>query len=107
MDGLTLMSEPNELQSWISRLRSEAKVQKEERRAFEDGQTAFLSGEAITACRLKLPARRNAWERGWHEAKRSRIELEAIKTMTAQERKRIKESIETLRSQFDFLKKEG
>jgi len=53
-----------EIRQALGRHKSEAKEDRAIQRAFEDGQTAQLLGESLASCRLKLPARRNALERG-------------------------------------------
>jgi ribosome modulation factor len=72
------------------------------RRAFEDGQTACLAGEPVMACPLRLPARRNAWERGWIDAEHQRTEAEARRSLSPKDRARGQAELPELRKQFPF-----
>gem|GEM_PF-1285328 len=69
------MNEAAEIKRAISQVKHYAKEERAVQRAFEDGQTAQLSGKPLPRCQLKLPARRNAWERGWLDAERKRENL--------------------------------
>ena len=68
-------------------------------------QTAQLSGEPLTRCRLKLPARRNVWERGWHEAHQVLEEERACRSLKPEDRMRIRDANKGLRDQFGLLRK--
>jgi len=66
------MNEAAEIKRAISQVKHDAKEERAVQRAFEDGQTAQLVGETLASCRLKILARRNAWERGWLDAEPKR-----------------------------------
>ena len=99
------MAELTEIRQALGRQKSEQREERAIQRAFEDGQTAQLSGEPLTRCRLKLPARRNAWERGWHEAHRVMEEERARRSLKPEDSMRIRDAIKGLRDQFGFLRK--
>ncbi len=54
--------------------------------AFDEGRFAFVSGIPRDGCRFRKPARRNAWERGWLESERERVEHDSIKAMSEAEK---------------------
>jgi ribosome modulation factor len=89
-------NERAEIQAMAARLRAEAREEKAIQRAFEDGQGAHLAGEPVTACPLRLPARRNAWERGWQDA-------EARRSLSPEDRARGRAGVAELRARFPFL----
>jgi ribosome modulation factor len=96
-------NERTELRATVARLKAEAREEKALQRAFEDGQGACLAGEPVTACPLRLPARRNAWERGWRDAERQRAEGEVRRSLSPEERARGQAELAELRKRFPFL----
>lgn len=50
--------------------------------AFDEGRFAFASGITRDECRFRNTAKRNAWERGWLESEREKIEHVGIATLS-------------------------
>jgi ribosome modulation factor len=92
------MNEAAEIKRAISQAKHDAKEERAVQRAFEDGQTAQLVGETLESCRLKIPARRNAWERGWLDAERKRAEHESIKAMSEAEKAEARQKLSAIKS---------
>lgn len=80
------LNEAAEIRRGIRRAIHDAKEELAVQRAFEDGQSAQLVGESLASCRLRIPARRNAWERGWLDADRKRAEYDLIRNMSEDEK---------------------
>jgi ribosome modulation factor len=86
-----------EIRSEISRIKASKKEAKVLDAAFDEGRFAFISGIARDACRFRNPARRNAWERGWLESERERVEHDSIKSMSASEKAKTRENLSSLK----------
>jgi ribosome modulation factor len=101
------INEQAELRATVARLKAEARAEAREdkalQRAFEDGQGACLAGEPVTACPLRRPARRNAWERGWRDTERQRAETEVRRSLSPEDRAKGQAELAELRKKFPFL----
>ena len=86
-----------EIRSEVSKLRASEKEAKILDAAFDEGRVAFISGITRDGCRLRNPARRNAWERGWLESERERAEHDAIKTMSESEKAETRKKLSALK----------
>jgi len=95
------VNEAAEIKRAISQAKHDAKEERAVQRAFEDGQTAQLSGEPLTSCRLKLPARRNSWERGWLDTERKRAEQNVIKGMSETEKADIRQNLSSIKTMLE------
>jgi ribosome modulation factor len=95
------VNEAAEITRAISQAQHDAKEERAIQRAFEDGQTAQLVGETLASCRLKLPARRNAWERGWLDTERKRAEYNAIKNISNDEKLQTLKRLSALKAMTD------
>jgi ribosome modulation factor len=65
--------------------------------AFDEGRFAFVSGITRDECRLRNPARRNAWERGWLESEREKAEHDSIKSMSEDEKAETRQKLSALK----------
>lgn len=70
--------------------------------AFEMGRAAYLSKEPVTACRLRAPARKNAWIRGWREAEQYFLEIRTRAGMDPEERRKTAERLSEVRDWILF-----
>ena len=75
-----------EIRAEVSKLKASEKEAKILDAAFDEGRFAFISGITRDGCRFRNPARRNAWERGWLESERERVEHDSIKAMSEAEK---------------------
>lgn len=87
-----------ELRAEVSKLKASEKEAKILEAAFDEGRFAFVSGISRDGCRLRNPARRNAWERGWLESERERAEHDAIKRMSETEKTATRQKLSALRT---------
>jgi ribosome modulation factor len=71
-----------EIRAEIERLKASEKEARVLDAAFNEGRFAFVSGLARDECRFRNPARRNAWERGWLESEREKVEQDSVKGMS-------------------------
>ena len=95
------MNEAAEITRAISQAQHDAKEERAIQRAFEDGQTAQLVGETLASCRLKLPARRNAWERGWLDTERKRAEHDVLKTMSEAQKAETRQKLSAIKTMLE------
>jgi ribosome modulation factor len=66
--------------------KADERYEREVQRAQDDGRTAYCAGLPLEACRLKKGHKRNAWLRGWTEAKRQTDEWEAVRRLPESEK---------------------
>ena len=92
-----MSKEHSEIRSEVSRLKASAKEAQILDAAFDEGRFAFVSGKSRDECRFRNPARRNAWERGWLESERERVEHDSIKGMSEDERAETLQKLSALR----------
>lgn len=95
--------ESSEIRSAIARQRAGERVATSLRRVFDAGHSARLSGDSVTACRLRRADRRNAWMRGWQFADQMVAENQAMRSMTPEERARGLKAVAVLRGKLPFL----
>jgi ribosome modulation factor len=91
----------SELKAAKAAIRSRERMDRSTQQAFQHGQSAFLAEIPLDSCRLKTPSKRNAWERGWRDAERIRLEQEALKSTSASEKDQILSALGKLK---DLLK---
>jgi ribosome modulation factor len=91
----------SEIRSEVSKLRASEKEAKILTAAFDEGRFSFISGISRDGCRFRNPARRNAWERGWLESERERVEHDSIKTMSEGEKAETREKLSALKAMID------
>jgi ribosome modulation factor len=86
-----------EIRAEASRIKATEKELKVLESAFDEGRFAFVSGIPREECRFRNPARRNAWERGWLESERERVEHDSIKNMSEVEKAEARQKLVALK----------
>ena len=81
--------DPSEIKAARAAVIARERIEETQHRAFEDGQSAFLVGTPLASCRLRSPAKRNAWERGWRDAERIQLEQDALKNLSKSQKEAI------------------
>jgi ribosome modulation factor len=79
-------------------VKAEERYESEVERAYQDGRTAYCAGLPVEACRAKKGHKRNAWLRGWTEAKRQTDEWHAVRSMPESQKATIRSKLADIKA---------